>query len=147
MRHQLRYAVPVLAPLAAAGVRDLADVTPLHLRERLDACRLTGTEYCQTAAAVRIVFTLLHAHGVLDRNPAGHLAVGSPAYTIPVPADLAPIRQALASPDPVRAAVTALLVFHALRAGEIRRLTLDQALAAREHQGCEFAAGRQGKRS
>ncbi|WP_328863065.1 hypothetical protein [Streptomyces sp. NBC_00306] len=81
--------------------------------------------------------TVLHAHGVLDRNPAGHLRVGSPAYTIPRPAaDLAPIRQALATPGPVRAAVTALIVFHALRAGEVRHLTLDQALGAQTGPPC-----------
>ncbi|WP_405566689.1 hypothetical protein OG317_00325 [Streptomyces sp. NBC_01167] len=42
------------------------------------------------------------------------------------------LRSARPSPpqDPARAAVTALLVFHALRAGEIRHLNLDQALEA-----------------
>ncbi|MFF7205358.1 hypothetical protein [Streptomyces sp. NPDC008141] len=131
VRHQLRHAMTVLAPLAAAGVHDLADITPLQLRACLGAARLTGTELCHTVSAVRIVFTVLHAHGVLDRNPAMKLRGGSPAYTIPLPAaDLAPIRQSLASPEPARAAITALLVFHALRAGEIRRLTLEDALAA-----------------
>ncbi|WP_433573939.1 hypothetical protein [Streptomyces sp. CA-251247] len=67
------------------------------------------------------------------RRPRGRTTgVGLSGGSIPLPAaDLAPICQVLASPDPARAAVTALLVFHALRAGELRRLTLDQVLAAR----------------
>ncbi|MEJ8632268.1 hypothetical protein [Streptomyces sp. MS2.AVA.5] len=38
VRYQLRYAASVLAPLAAAGVRDLADVAPLQLRARPGVC-------------------------------------------------------------------------------------------------------------
>ncbi|WP_454321177.1 hypothetical protein [Streptomyces phaeoluteigriseus] len=45
----------------------------------------------------------------------------------PLPADIAPIRQALTDPDPAQAAITALLAFHALRALEIRHLTLTDA--------------------
>ncbi|MGW4984563.1 hypothetical protein [Streptomyces mirabilis] len=82
----------------------------------LAACHLTGTDYTHTASGLRLVFATLHAHGVISRNPAGHLRVGTTSRTVPLPADLAPIRQALTSLDPARAAVTALLAFHALRA-------------------------------
>ncbi|MGW7260621.1 hypothetical protein [Streptomyces sp. NPDC054834] len=127
VRHQLSFALPVLARLAAVGARDLADITPAQLREHLTACRLTGTDYTHTASGLRAVFTLLHAHRIIRSNPAVHLRVGTPAPTIPLPADTAPIRQALTDPDPARAAVTALLAFHALRATEIRHLTLNDA--------------------
>ncbi|MEH0449678.1 hypothetical protein QA811_40270 [Streptomyces sp. B21-102] len=108
-------------------IRDLAGVTPVQLREHLAACRLTGTDHTHTASGLRSVFTLLHAHRLIGRNPAVHLRVGAHARTVPLPADTAPIRQALDHPDPARVAITALLAFHALRAGEIRHLTLDDA--------------------
>ncbi|MFJ4633981.1 hypothetical protein [Streptomyces sp. NPDC088847] len=130
VRHQLSFALPVLTRLAGTGLRDLADVTPLTLRTHLDACRLTGTDYTHTASGLRAVFTTLAAHRTIASNPAVHLRVGSPAPTIPLPADPAPIRQALTSPDPARAAVTALLAFHALRVGEIRQLSLDDTCRA-----------------
>ncbi|MER6958897.1 hypothetical protein [Streptomyces sp. NPDC000618] len=132
VRHQLHFALPVLTRLADAGTRDLADVTAAQLRTQLDACRLTGTDYTHTASGLRAVFTTLAAHRAIASNPAVHLRVGTPAPTIPLPADPAPIRHALTSPDPARAAVTALLAFHALRAGEIRRLTLDDTRRALE---------------
>ncbi|MFF1594795.1 hypothetical protein ACFVY0_43070 [Streptomyces sp. NPDC058286] len=127
VRHQLSFALPVLARLAAAGTRDLADITTAQLREHLSACRLTGTAYTHTASGLIAVFTLLHAHRIIRSNPAVHLRVGTPTPTIPLPADTAPIRQALNDPDPARAAITALLAFHALRALEIRHLTLTDA--------------------
>ena len=42
LRHQLRFAQPVLARLADAGVNALADVTPLLLHRHLTACHLIG---------------------------------------------------------------------------------------------------------
>ncbi|MER6789877.1 hypothetical protein ABT330_35640 [Streptomyces sp. NPDC000658] len=133
VRHQLRFALPVLTRLAAAGTRDLADITPSQLREHLTACRLTGTNYAHTASGLIAVFTLLHAHRIIRSNPALHLRVGTTTRTIPLPADIAPIRQALTDPDPARAAITALLAFHALRALEIRHLTLTDAHLAAGH--------------
>ncbi|MEV6653883.1 hypothetical protein [Streptomyces sp. NPDC051219] len=127
VRHQLHFALPVLTRLADAGTRDLTDVTPVQLRIQLTACRLTGTDYAHTASGLRAVFTTLAAHRIIASNPAVHLRVGTPSKTIPLPADTAPIRQALTGPDPARAAVTALLAFHALRASEIRHLTLNDA--------------------
>ncbi|MFD5272119.1 hypothetical protein [Streptomyces sp. NPDC058335] len=126
VRHQLHFALPVLTRLADAGTRDLADVTPAQLREHLAACRLAGTDHAHTASSLRAVFTTLAPTASLPR-PAVHLRVGAPTPTIPLPADTAPIRQALTGPDAARAAITALLAFHALRASEIRHLTLNDA--------------------
>jgi len=124
MRHHLRFALPVLTRLAAAGINDLAHVSAAALRDHLAACHLTGSDYINTASALRTVFTFLHTHHDAPRNPARHLPVGHHRRPLPLPADLAPIREALTSPDPARAAVTALLAFHALRLQEIRHLTL-----------------------
>ncbi|MFF3891258.1 hypothetical protein [Streptomyces sp. NPDC001914] len=125
MRHHLQFALPVLTRLAAAGLDDLTHVTAAELRQNLDACRLRGNDYTDTASALRTVFTFLHTHHGAPRNPAVHLRVGTLHRSIPLPADPDPIRAALTSPDPARAAVTALLAFHALRTTEIRTLTLD----------------------
>ncbi|MER6160319.1 hypothetical protein ABT147_33000 [Streptomyces sp. NPDC001868] len=127
VRHQLHFALPVLTRLADAGTHDLTDVTPAQLRDHLAACRLTGTDRVHTASGLRAVFTALHAHRIIRCNPAVHLRVGTAPQTIPLPADTAPIRQALTSPKPATAAITALIAFHALRAAEIRHLTLNDA--------------------
>ncbi|MGW2836127.1 tyrosine-type recombinase/integrase [Streptomyces sp. NPDC001286] len=124
MRLHLRFALPVLTRLAAAGLHDLTHVTAAALREHLAACHLTGSDYVHTASALRTVFTFLHTHDQAPRNPASHLRVGTHHRPLPLPADLALIRDALTSPDPARAAITALLAFHALRLQEIRHLTL-----------------------
>nr|CAK50847.1 putative phage integrase [Streptomyces ambofaciens]CAK51085.1 putative phage integrase [Streptomyces ambofaciens] len=124
LRVHVHFALPVLTRLAAAGLNDLTGIPPARLREHLAACRLTGNDYANTVSALRAVFTFLHTHRYAARNPAVHLRLGTHHRTIPLPADPAPLREALTSPDPVRAAVTALLVFHAPRVAEIRTLTL-----------------------
>ncbi|MFF8883315.1 hypothetical protein [Streptomyces flaveolus] len=124
LRLHLRHALPVLTRLAAAGLGDLTDIPPARLREELAACQLSGNDYANTASALRAVFGFLHTHRYAASNPAVHLRVGTFHRTIPLPADTAPLREALTSPDPARAAVTALLVFHAPRVAEIRTLTL-----------------------
>ncbi|MFF2937764.1 hypothetical protein [Streptomyces mirabilis] len=125
MRHHLQFALLVLARLAAVGVSDLTHVSAAQLRQELDACHLVGNDYTDTASALRTVFTFLHTHHGAPGNPAVHLRVRTLHRGIPLPADLDPIREALTSPDPSRAAVTALLALHALRTTEIRTLTLD----------------------
>ncbi|MFE4703316.1 hypothetical protein ACFRIC_40270 [Streptomyces sp. NPDC056738] len=104
---------------------DLTHVSAVRLRQNLDACRLRGNDYTDTASALRTVFTFLHTHHGAPGNPAVHLRVGTLNRGIPLPADPGPIREALTSPDAARAAVTALLAFHALRTTEIRTLTLE----------------------
>ncbi|MEU9663538.1 hypothetical protein [Streptomyces chartreusis] len=124
LRQHLRFALPVFTRLAAAGLSDLTDIPPARLRQELAACELTGSDYIHTASALRAVFAFLHTHQLATRNPAVHLTVGTHQRAIPLPADITPVREALTSPDPARAAITALLVFHAPRAAEIRTLTL-----------------------
>jgi hypothetical protein len=126
-RHNLHFALPVLTRIAAAGTHDLADVTAPQLAQHLSAARLTGSDYTHTAAGLRAIFRTLKAHQLTPRDPAVHLRVGTPTATIPLLADLTLIREDLTGPDPVRAAVTALLAFHAVRSGEIRHLTLADA--------------------
>ncbi|MEU3342788.1 hypothetical protein [Streptomyces sp. NPDC006668] len=100
MRHHLRFALPVLTRLAAAGLNDLTHVTAAALRAHLAACHLTGSDYINTASALRTVFTFLHTHHGAPRNPACHLRVGHHQRPLPLPAGLAPVRDALTSPTP-----------------------------------------------
>ncbi|MGW6793847.1 hypothetical protein [Streptomyces chartreusis] len=124
VRHHLHFALPVLTRLAAAGINDLADVTPDLLGYHLTACHPTGSAYTHAASGLRSVFSTLKAHRIIDADPTTRLRVGTAARTVPLPADVALIRQDLNSPDTARAAITAPLVFHALRPREIRHLTL-----------------------
>ncbi|MFJ2478542.1 hypothetical protein ACIOWI_37495 [Streptomyces sp. NPDC087659] len=101
---------------------------------------MTGSDYTHTASGLRAVFTTLKAHRLILHNPAVLLRVGTPTPTIPLPLDTTQIRQAVTSPDPARAAVTAPLAFHALRPTEIRHLTLvDAATSSMADCPCRIA--------
>ncbi len=64
---------PVRAPVAKQLLTPPASPRP---REHLDACRLRGNAYANTASVLSAVFVFLHTHRLAARNPAIHLRVG-----------------------------------------------------------------------
>jgi hypothetical protein len=72
---------------------------------------------------------------VIFSDPTLHLRLGAPQSRQPLPADLAIIREGLASLDPTTAALTALLAFHALRSGQLRAMHLTDVRDGRPHLG------------
>ena len=88
-----------------------------------------------TGSALHAIFKTLKAHKVIFSDPTLHVRLGSLQSRQPLPADLAVIRDGLASPDPTTAALTALLAFHALRSGQLRALHLTDVHDGRLHLG------------
>ena len=74
--------------------------------------------------AMRSIFGILKSHKLVFVNPATRLAHVSEQPLPPPTVDLDAVRAALASPDPARAAITALVAYHGLRSHHLRDLRL-----------------------
>jgi hypothetical protein len=127
---KLRWALPTLRAWAAAGVTSLREISPADIQAILPAA---GNPRYTTGTGLRSIFKVLKAHQLVFTDPTARLTLGAPEARIPLPADLDMVREGLNSPDPVRAAMTALLAFHALRAGQIRALQLTDIRDGRLH--------------
>jgi integrase len=92
-----------------------------------------GNPRATLGAALRSIFKVLKARKVTFTNPTLRIKTGEPASRQPLPADLSVLREGLESPDPARAALTALLAFHGLRAGQLRTLHLTDLRDGRLH--------------
>lgn len=127
---KLRWALPTLHAWAAAGMTSLREISTADVTAALPA---SGNARYTTGTGLRSIFKVLKAHQVVFTDPTARLTLGAPEARTPLPADLGMIREGLDSPDTVRAAMTALLAFHALRAGQIRNLRLTDIRDGRLH--------------
>lgn len=121
IRHYLRWAMPALTAWTTQGHQTLRDITTADVRTVLPA---SGTPRSTMGAGLRSILTLLKARKVLFTNPIARVHTGGHERRDPLRAHADQIRQALLSPDPARAALTALATFHGLRAGELRTMHL-----------------------
>ena len=121
VRVYLRWAMPALTTWAEQGHTTLRDITSAEVRDVLPA---SGSPRSTMRAGLRSILTLLKARKTLFINPIARIQTGSHERRDPLPAHADIIRAALLSPDPARAALTALATFHALRAGELRTMHL-----------------------
>ncbi|MFJ6199119.1 hypothetical protein [Micromonospora sp. NPDC092111] len=76
---------------------------------------------------------MLKEHKILFTDPTRRVKTGEHEPRQPIPADLDAIRQALNSRDVAQAAVVALIAFHGLRPGHIRRLKITDLRDGRLH--------------
>jgi hypothetical protein len=88
--------------------------------------------YRQTLTALRTMFRFLKARRLVFTNPTLRLR-GPQVSTEPLPINLTPVREAVLSAKPVRAALAALVAFHALRAKDVRALLLTDLRDGRLH--------------
>lgn len=120
-RHYLRWAMPALTTWAAQGHTSLRQISTADVRAVLPPA---GNPRSTMGAGLRSILTLLKAAKVLFVNPIARVRTGGHERRDPLPTHAEQIRQALLSPDPACAALTALATFHGLRAGELRTLHL-----------------------
>lgn len=119
IRHQYTEAKPMLNAWVESGHRTLRAITrddillalPTALGPRVKA-----------VTAMRSIFGILKARKTIFTNPATHLHPGPGVRNQPLPADLDRLRECLNSADPLQAALTALVAFHALQAIQIRQV-------------------------
>ncbi|MDF9279337.1 hypothetical protein P4U43_16225, partial [Arthrobacter sp. EH-1B-1] len=80
-------------------------------------------------------FRVLKSHRLIFLNPIDPIRTGTHATRIPLPLASAPLRDAINSVDPARAALTAIVAFHGLRSGQLRTLQLTDIHDGRLHLG------------
>jgi hypothetical protein len=92
-----------------------------------------GRPRYERGSSLASIFRVLKGHRIVFRDPTLHVRLGASHERLPEPADFEVIREALNSPDPTRAALAALLAFHALTPGQLRRLKLTDLRDRRLH--------------
>lgn len=121
IQSKLRWALPALHVWAAAGHEHLREVTRDEVLAVLPASSAARHTMLQ---GLRSIFRLLKAHKRVFLNPTARIPVGRLTGRVPLPTPVNRIREALASEDPTRAAIAALVAFHALSSGQLRDLQL-----------------------
>ncbi|MGW4750320.1 hypothetical protein ACWEPR_36670, partial [Streptomyces sp. NPDC004290] len=122
IRLQLRWSLPALTQWAAEGRTSLREVTPRDVRAALPP---PGTARARMGQGLRSLFGVLKDQQMVFTDPTFRIQTGAQAVpTIPVPLDVARIRDALHSADPAGAALCALISFHALTVHQLQHLKL-----------------------
>jgi site-specific recombinase XerD len=135
-RHHSTIRVLVSAVAAALRAWSSAGHQSLRTIDRhavLDV--LPGEPYRRhrTLVALRSLFRYLKARRVIFTNPTTRMR-SNPAHPNEIlPIDLEPVRDAINSDNPVRAALTALVAFHALRPHQIVAIRLHDIRDGRLH--------------
>ncbi|MFF4709243.1 hypothetical protein [Streptomyces sp. NPDC001297] len=122
IRLQFLWFLPALIRWAAEGRTSLREITPRDVRTALPP---PGAVRARMGQGLRSLFQILKCQQIVFTDPTRGIRTGVQAVpTVPVPVDTGRIRQALDSADPARAAVCALIAFHALTVREIQNLQL-----------------------
>ncbi|MDR6980069.1 hypothetical protein J2X68_006807 [Streptomyces sp. 3330] len=121
IRLHLYWVLPALTGWAAAGKTTLREITPADVDAALPPAGASRSQMCQ---ALRSIFRVLKARRLLFTDPTTQLRPGSSNPLTPLPLPVQRIRDALTSPDPATALLTALFAFHGLSAHEVQHLKL-----------------------
>lgn len=130
VRLRVHYAMPAVRAWAAAGHNSLREITRDHIQRELPA---EGSDRALVGQALRSLFTVLKARRLVFTNPTTHIRTGRPETRDPLPMPVSVLREALHSEQPARAALAALVGFHALRNGQLRGLLLADVRDGRLH--------------
>lgn len=118
---QLNFALSALRAWAAAGMTSLREVSREDVLMVLPA---DGNARAGCGQGLKSIFGVLKGRKTIFVNPIGRLVTGQYQEREPVPQDSAVLREALQSIDPARAAIVALIVYHGVSIGAVRRLLL-----------------------
>lgn len=130
VRLRVGSAAPVLRAWAAAGHTSLREISRADI---LAALPPSGSPRSLVGGALRSLFRLLKARRIVFINPTAHIRIGQPETRVPLPLELTALREALHANNPARAALAALVGFHALRNVQLRGLQLTDARDGRLH--------------
>ncbi|WP_091202005.1 hypothetical protein [Micromonospora narathiwatensis] len=130
IRLHTSWALPTLRAWATSGHTTLREISKDDV---LDALPASGNQRSTAGQGLKSVFRVLKEHKVLFTDPTRRVKTGEHASRQPVPANLDAIRQALNSSNLAQAAVVALIAFHGLRPGHIRRLKVTDLRDGRLH--------------
>ena len=128
---QLRFVVPALRVWAA----DHASLREISRDDVLAVLPPSGRARAAMLHALRSLFRVLKGRQLVFVNPTARLSVPTLDKPAPAAVDLTVVRGLLDSDDPARAALAALLAFHAVRVGQLCRLNLTDLRDGRLHIG------------
>lgn len=131
IKSQLRFALPALRVWARSHT-SLREISREDVRAVLPP---SGSPRSTMLQGLRSIFRVLKARQLVFVNPTARMSVPKPDRPAPVAADLTALRQALDSDDPARAALAALLAFHAVRVWQLCELELTDVRDSRLHIG------------
>ncbi|MEU4595390.1 hypothetical protein [Micromonospora aurantiaca (nom. illeg.)] len=132
IRVRLNTVLPTLHVWAAGGHESLREITRALVLDAIRAADEGHPRYL-LGSCLRSIFSVLKGHKVVFRDPTVRIKLGAPHTRTPEPADFDVIRDALNSAEPARAALAALLAFHALTPGQLRGLHLTDIRDQRLH--------------
>jgi hypothetical protein len=118
---QLRFALPVLRTWASAGLTSLREITR---EDVLTVLPDTRNERAGCGQALRSIFGVLKARKLVFGDPMRQITTGWFQPREPLPQDPSLLRAALDSHDPAQAMIVALIAYHGLRMGQLRRVQL-----------------------
>lgn len=130
VRKQVYTALPILHAWTAEGHQALREISR---QDVLDVLATDADRRRQTLATLRALFRYLKARKIVFINPTTRIRGVPMATSQPLPMDLAGLRRALNSEVAVRAALAALIAFHALRVNELVSLQLTDIHDGRLH--------------
>jgi integrase len=129
-RLYLRWSLPALRVWAASGKTSLREITPEDVRDVLPG---SGNRRATMGQGLRCLFRVLTSHRVIFLNPIGSIRTGTHETRQPLPLPSAVLRDALNSPDSAGAALAAIVAFHGVRSGQLRKLQLTDIHDGRLH--------------
>ncbi|NSX38422.1 hypothetical protein HTS88_18730 [Pseudarthrobacter oxydans] len=129
-RLYLRWSLPALHSWAASGQTSLREITPEHVKDVLPP---SGNPRAAMGQGLRCLFRVLKGHRVIFFNPIGPMRTGTHETRHPMPLASAQLRDAINSTNPAGAALTAIVAFHGLRSGQLRKLQLTDIHDGRLH--------------
>ncbi|WP_024875932.1 hypothetical protein [Saccharomonospora piscinae] len=121
VKGQFGAALPVLRHWARGGHQSLREIGRDDILAALPA---SGSQRSTTLQGLRSIFRVLKARQLTFVNPTARISQPAPPVQTPVAVDLEALRDALHSDDLTRAALAALLAFHAVRLWQLRELLL-----------------------
>ena len=129
LRSQLGSAMPALRQWAGTH-SSLREVSRDDVYAVLPA---GGSPRSSMLQGLRSIFRVLKARQLVFVNPTTHMSVPAPDRPAPKAVDLRALREALDSDDATRAALAALLAFHALTVGQLQATELTDLRDGRLH--------------
>lgn len=130
IKGSVRAALPAVNSWVLEGCQSLRQISRDDIKAVLPS---QGSDRALVGAALRSLFRTLKARRLVFANPATHLRTGRAETRIPMPVNENSMRTALNSEDPARAALAALIGFHALRSQQVRGLLLTDVRDRRIH--------------
>jgi hypothetical protein len=118
---KLRWAMPALRQWAHDH-DSLAAIGRDNVYAAIDGT--TAMARATTLSGLRSIFTVLKARHLVFINPTTRIRVNQPKGPVPPAPDFTRLGQLLHSDHPAKAALAALLAFHAVRIWQLRRLQL-----------------------